>query len=439
MRASPRQRGEVVVTIDGDLQDDPAEIPRLLAKLDEGFDLVCGWKADRRDPLRRRASLTGLQRRRRQGLRRPPARHELRPQGDAERGRATSCGCTASSIASSPCSRTTAGFRVTEVPVNHRPREHGRSRYGMERYVRGFLDLLTVDVHEPLPPSAAAPLRRRGLAARRRRRLRPRLPHRPQAHRRGDRRATAPARSASCSSWSGIQLLSLGLISELVDERLDRGAPGRPVGRSASSTRCSAERARQPAPRERRSTSAPTTAPTRGTPRSSRACAAPASRWSSAIPPCGDATTGRSGSASWRGSRGPRRGSPAPGSAGRRTSSSSATPGTSTSPRRGASPGGDRSSSTRSSRSTTRSSATGAVPRRVAGGAMVLRQIDRIAFRRSDLVVADTVGARALLPRDVRADARRRVEVALVGAEDRALPPGLAAARAVPWRSSSGS
>src|SRR5438045_2314766 len=48
-------RGDVVVTIDADLQDDPAEIPRLLAKLDEGFDLVSGWKAHRRDPLSRRA------------------------------------------------------------------------------------------------------------------------------------------------------------------------------------------------------------------------------------------------------------------------------------------------------------------------------------------------------------------------------------------------
>ncbi|HEV2711919.1 MAG TPA: glycosyltransferase family 2 protein, partial [Gaiellaceae bacterium] len=46
--------GDVVVTIDADLQDDPAEIPRLLAKLDEGFDLVSGWKTQRRDPLSRR-------------------------------------------------------------------------------------------------------------------------------------------------------------------------------------------------------------------------------------------------------------------------------------------------------------------------------------------------------------------------------------------------
>jgi glycosyltransferase involved in cell wall biosynthesis len=47
-------RGEIVVTIDGDLQDDPAEIPHLLAKLEEGYDLVSGWKTHRRDPLRRR-------------------------------------------------------------------------------------------------------------------------------------------------------------------------------------------------------------------------------------------------------------------------------------------------------------------------------------------------------------------------------------------------
>ena len=49
--------GDVVVTIDGDLQDDPAEIPRLLAKLDEGFDLVTGWKTHRSDPFLRRATL----------------------------------------------------------------------------------------------------------------------------------------------------------------------------------------------------------------------------------------------------------------------------------------------------------------------------------------------------------------------------------------------
>ena len=61
----------MIVTIDGDLQDDPAEIPQLLAKLDEGFDLVSGWKTKRRDPLRRRIPSQTLQRRHGLGLRRP--------------------------------------------------------------------------------------------------------------------------------------------------------------------------------------------------------------------------------------------------------------------------------------------------------------------------------------------------------------------------------
>ena len=136
-------RGDVVVTIDGDLQDDPAEIPRLLAKLDEGFDLVSGWKAKRRDPLSRRIpsrifnSVSG----RMSGLRlhdlncglkayRAEVLHGLRLYGELHRF--------------VPVLAHYRGFRVAEVPVNHRPREHGRSRYGMERYVRGFLDLLTV-------------------------------------------------------------------------------------------------------------------------------------------------------------------------------------------------------------------------------------------------------------------------------------------------------
>ena len=71
------------------------------------------------------------------------------------RGRERARASTASSTASSPCSPTIAASASTELPVNHRPREHGRSRYGMERYVRGFLDLLTVSFigryrHRPL-------------------------------------------------------------------------------------------------------------------------------------------------------------------------------------------------------------------------------------------------------------------------------------------------
>ena len=147
-------RGETIVTIDGDLQDDPGEIPRLLAKLEEGFDLVSGWKARRRDPLSRRVPSWIFNRvtSRLSGLRlhdmncgfkayRAEVVHGLRLYGELHRF--------------IPVLAHYRGFRIAELPVNHRPREHGRSRYGVERYLRGFLDLLTVSFigryrHRPL-------------------------------------------------------------------------------------------------------------------------------------------------------------------------------------------------------------------------------------------------------------------------------------------------
>jgi glycosyltransferase involved in cell wall biosynthesis len=147
-------QGDVIVTIDGDLQDDPAEIPHLLAKLDEGFDLVSGWKSNRRDPLRRRllSIVFNAVTRWISGVRlhdmncglkayRTEVVRGLRLYGELHRF--------------IPVLAQQRGFRVAELPVNHRPREHGRSRYGLERYLRGFLDLLTVSFlgryrHRPL-------------------------------------------------------------------------------------------------------------------------------------------------------------------------------------------------------------------------------------------------------------------------------------------------
>jgi glycosyltransferase involved in cell wall biosynthesis len=146
--------GETIVTIDGDLQDDPAEIPQLLAKLEEGFDLVSGWKTRRRDPSRRRIlsrifnSVTG----RVSGLRLHDMNCGLKAyRAEVVRGLAL-YGELHRFI---PVLAHYRGFRIAELPVNHRPRTHGRSRYGMERYLRGFLDLLTVTFmgryrHRPL-------------------------------------------------------------------------------------------------------------------------------------------------------------------------------------------------------------------------------------------------------------------------------------------------
>jgi len=132
--------GEVVVTIDSDLQDDPAEIPRFLAALDEGFDLVCGWKADRKDPWHKRwaskvfngitARLFGLR------------LHDI------------NCGFKAMRIEVAkglelqrdyhrliPVLAAAAGYRVTEIAVRHHPRRHGKSKFGFERYWRGLRDV----------------------------------------------------------------------------------------------------------------------------------------------------------------------------------------------------------------------------------------------------------------------------------------------------------
>ena len=146
--------GDVVVTIDGDLQDDPSEIPRLLAKLDEGFDLVSGWKTRRRDPLTRRipSKLFNWTAGWMSGLR----LHDMNCGLKAYRGEVVHNLVLYGELHRFiPVLAHEQGYRVGELAVNHRPREHGRSRYGLERYLRGFLDLLTVSFmgryrHRPL-------------------------------------------------------------------------------------------------------------------------------------------------------------------------------------------------------------------------------------------------------------------------------------------------
>ncbi len=122
-------------------------IPNLLAKLDEGYDLVSGWKRNRRDPLSRRifsriynratALVTGVH------------LHDMNCGLKAYRAevlrdvqQAPTANCTGSRARATP---TTLGYSAAEIPVSHRPRESGRSRYGLEApSVRGFFDLLTV-------------------------------------------------------------------------------------------------------------------------------------------------------------------------------------------------------------------------------------------------------------------------------------------------------
>ncbi|MBI4300347.1 MAG: glycosyltransferase family 2 protein [Chloroflexi bacterium] len=136
-------RGQVVVTLDADLQDDPQEIPRLLAGLEEGYDLVSGWKIHRKDPLsktlpsrlfnRATSSVTGLHLHDfNSGLKayRRPVIKKVQVYGEQHRF--------------IPALAHWQGFRVTEIPVNHYPRLYGHSKFGMRRFLSGLLDLLTV-------------------------------------------------------------------------------------------------------------------------------------------------------------------------------------------------------------------------------------------------------------------------------------------------------
>ncbi len=147
-------QGDIVFTMDADLQDDPKEIEQFIKKLDEGYDMVTGWKVKRKDPISKTwpsklynkvTSNTfklklhdyncGYKAYKKEVI------NELDIYGEMHRY--------------IPALANSLGFKVAEIPVHHRKREFGKTKYGSERYLRGFLDLLTVKlvtgyIHSPL-------------------------------------------------------------------------------------------------------------------------------------------------------------------------------------------------------------------------------------------------------------------------------------------------
>jgi len=139
-----RARGDVIFTMDADLQDDPTEIPHFLEKLDEGYDLVSGWKYPRHDPITKTlpsfifnrvlvSTTTGVKLHdmncgfkayRREII------EDIKLYGELHRF--------------IPVLAQQRGFQVTEVKVHHHERKFGKSKYGARRFLRGFLDLLMV-------------------------------------------------------------------------------------------------------------------------------------------------------------------------------------------------------------------------------------------------------------------------------------------------------
>ncbi len=136
-------RGDVILTLDADLQDDPVEIPKFVTKLAEGFDVVSGWKRVRHDPWhkvwpsrlfnRLVSRLTGVKLHDHNcGMKcyRAEVFREVRLYGELHRF--------------IPVLAAARGFHVGEIEIQHRPRRFGHSKYGVRRFLKGFLDLLTV-------------------------------------------------------------------------------------------------------------------------------------------------------------------------------------------------------------------------------------------------------------------------------------------------------
>src|SRR5205823_4892566 len=137
-------RGRIIVTSDGDLQNDPRDIPALVDLLERGYDIVCGWRKERKDPF---------------FSRRVPSIVANKVISIATGVRLHDYGCSLKAFRADvvkplklygemhrflPAIASEQGVTIAEVPVNHRARQHGRSKYGISRTVRVILDLLTV-------------------------------------------------------------------------------------------------------------------------------------------------------------------------------------------------------------------------------------------------------------------------------------------------------
>jgi glycosyltransferase involved in cell wall biosynthesis len=136
-------RGDLIVTMDGDRQDDPAEIPNLVAPLLDGYDLVSGWKQRRQDPINKTlpSRFFNWTVRRASGI----PLHDFNCGLKAYRSEVVDTISIYGELHRYiPVVAAQAGFQVTEVKVSHRRRTAGRSKYGWQRYMRGYLDLLTV-------------------------------------------------------------------------------------------------------------------------------------------------------------------------------------------------------------------------------------------------------------------------------------------------------
>ncbi|MCS5640650.1 MAG: glycosyltransferase family 2 protein [Candidatus Marinimicrobia bacterium] len=138
-----RAKGEYLITMDADLQDDPAEIPNLMKKLEEGFDLVSGWKKERKDPISKRfpSKIFNYVTRIMTGVKIHDFNCGLKIYRRAVIKTLDLYGGRHRYI---PALAGHNKFRISEIQVNHRPRIHGVTKYGGSRLFHGFFDLISI-------------------------------------------------------------------------------------------------------------------------------------------------------------------------------------------------------------------------------------------------------------------------------------------------------
>lgn len=135
--------GEIVITLDGDLQNDPADIPLLLAKMAEGYDVVSGWRHKRQDSLMKRFFSRGANL-----LRKLLVKDGIHDSGCSLKAYRRECFQDMDLFGEMhrfmPALLALDGFRVAEVKVSHHPRVHGKTKYNWKRAIKGFVDMLFI-------------------------------------------------------------------------------------------------------------------------------------------------------------------------------------------------------------------------------------------------------------------------------------------------------
>lgn len=136
-------QGEVIVTMDGDLQNDPADISLLLEKINEGYDVVSGWRLHRKDSLSKKIFSRGANL-----LRKVLVKDEIHDSGCSLKAFRKECFADLDLFGEMhrfiPALLELQGFRVAEVVVSHHPRVNGVTKYNWRRSVKGFVDMLTI-------------------------------------------------------------------------------------------------------------------------------------------------------------------------------------------------------------------------------------------------------------------------------------------------------